>query len=90
MSDSQIGWAEQWDRWHRHRHATGGDSDVDAAERYDTPDTGMSAPGVLGPTVERLAELRGMAERTDSSSEPAEWPFLWPPRRTRPEWSYRS
>jgi SAM-dependent methyltransferase len=33
--------------------------DVDAAERYDTPGTGMFAPDVLGPTVDRLAELAG-------------------------------
>ena len=33
--------------------------DVDAAERYDTPGTGMFAPEVLGPTVDRLAELVG-------------------------------
>ncbi len=31
--------------------------DDDAAARYDTPGTGMFAPDVLGPTVERLAEL---------------------------------
>ncbi|MGW4497638.1 class I SAM-dependent DNA methyltransferase [Micromonospora sp. NPDC004336] len=31
----------------------------DAADRYDTPGTGMFAPEVLGPTVERLAELAG-------------------------------
>lgn len=31
----------------------------DAARRYDTPGTGMFAPGVLGPTVDRLAELAG-------------------------------
>ena len=31
----------------------------DAATRYDTPGTGMFAPEVLGPTVERLAELAG-------------------------------
>jgi SAM-dependent methyltransferase len=31
--------------------------DVDAAQRYDTPGTGMFAPEVLGPTVECLAEL---------------------------------
>ena len=31
--------------------------DVTAAERYDTPGTGMFAPDVLGPTVDRLAEL---------------------------------
>jgi SAM-dependent methyltransferase len=31
--------------------------DVTAAERYDTPGTGMFAPEVLGPTVDRLAEL---------------------------------
>jgi SAM-dependent methyltransferase len=33
--------------------------DVDAAQRYDSPGTGMFAPEVLGPTVERLAELAG-------------------------------
>ncbi|WP_460063105.1 class I SAM-dependent methyltransferase [Streptomyces sp. YKOK-I1] len=31
--------------------------DADAAGRYDTPGTGMFAPEVLGPTVERLAAL---------------------------------
>jgi SAM-dependent methyltransferase len=31
--------------------------DVDAARRYDTPGTGMFAPEVLGPAVDRLAEL---------------------------------
>ncbi|MEE6311927.1 class I SAM-dependent methyltransferase [Plantactinospora veratri] len=31
--------------------------DVSAAESYDTPGTGMFAPGVLGPAVDRLAEL---------------------------------
>ena len=31
--------------------------DSDAAQRYDTPGEGMFAPGVLGPTVEVLAEL---------------------------------
>ncbi len=30
---------------------------ADAARRYDTPGTGMFAPEVLGPTVERLADL---------------------------------
>lgn len=33
--------------------------DADAARRYDTPGTGMFAPDVLGPTVDRLAELAG-------------------------------
>ena len=33
--------------------------DADVAEGYDTPGTGMFAPEVLGPTVERLAELAG-------------------------------
>jgi SAM-dependent methyltransferase len=33
--------------------------DVDAAQRYDTPETGMFAPEVLGPTVDRLAQLAG-------------------------------
>src|SRR6478672_4224289 len=31
--------------------------DADAAARYDTPGTGMFAPEVLGPTVDRLAAL---------------------------------
>lgn len=31
--------------------------DTEAANRYDTPDTGMFAPEVLEPTVNRLAEL---------------------------------
>jgi SAM-dependent methyltransferase len=31
--------------------------DVDAAQRYDTPGTGMFAPEVLGPTVDYLAGL---------------------------------
>jgi SAM-dependent methyltransferase len=31
--------------------------DADAARRYDTPGTGMFAPEVLGPTVDRLVEL---------------------------------
>ncbi|AKN18025.1 type 11 methyltransferase [Mycobacterium haemophilum DSM 44634] len=31
--------------------------DADAAQRYDTPGTGMFAPAVLEPTVERLVEL---------------------------------
>jgi SAM-dependent methyltransferase len=33
--------------------------DVDVATRYDTPGVGMFAPDVLGPTVDRLAELAG-------------------------------
>ncbi|MEU8042412.1 class I SAM-dependent methyltransferase [Streptosporangium sp. NPDC049078] len=33
--------------------------DVDAAQRYDTPGSGMFAPEILGPTVDRLAELTG-------------------------------
>jgi SAM-dependent methyltransferase len=33
--------------------------DVDAAERYDTPGTGMFAPEVVGPAVDRLAQLAG-------------------------------
>ena len=33
--------------------------DVDAAQRYDTPGTGMFAAEVLEPTVDRLAELAG-------------------------------
>ncbi|MEV5682842.1 class I SAM-dependent methyltransferase [Streptomyces sp. NPDC052164] len=33
--------------------------DADTALRYDTPGSGMFAPEVLGPTVERLAHLAG-------------------------------
>ncbi|WP_246075637.1 class I SAM-dependent DNA methyltransferase [Nonomuraea terrae] len=33
--------------------------DAYAAQHYDTPGTGMFAPDVLGPTVDRLAELAG-------------------------------
>jgi SAM-dependent methyltransferase len=33
--------------------------DADAAQRYDTPGTGMFAPEVLGPAVDRLAGLAG-------------------------------
>ncbi|MFB7217927.1 class I SAM-dependent DNA methyltransferase [Streptomyces sp. NPDC056227] len=33
--------------------------DGDAAQRYDTPGTGMFAPEILGPTVNLLAELAG-------------------------------
>ncbi|MET7455759.1 class I SAM-dependent methyltransferase [Streptomyces sp. NPDC005574] len=32
---------------------------TEAAQDYDTPGTGMFAPEVLGPTVDRLAELAG-------------------------------
>lgn len=31
--------------------------DADVAQRYDTPGSGMFAPEVLGPTVDRLAQL---------------------------------
>ncbi|GLY69312.1 class I SAM-dependent DNA methyltransferase [Amycolatopsis taiwanensis] len=34
--------------------------DVDAAQRYDTPGSGMFAPEVLEPAVDRLAELAGV------------------------------
>jgi SAM-dependent methyltransferase len=33
--------------------------DTDAAQSYDTPGVGMFAPEVLGPAVDRLAELAG-------------------------------
>src|SRR3954468_5153941 len=33
--------------------------DADAARSYDTPGTGMFAPEVVGPAVDRLAELAG-------------------------------
>ncbi|SIO88655.1 hypothetical protein [Nocardiopsis sp. JB363] len=35
--------------------------DAEAAADYDTPDEGMFAPEVLGPAVDRLAELDLMA-----------------------------
>src|SRR5262249_22904142 len=33
--------------------------DSEAAKNYDTPGSGMFAPDVLGPAVERLAQLAG-------------------------------
>src|SRR5882724_1202891 len=33
--------------------------DIEAAKSYDTPGTGMFAPDMLGPAVDRLAELAG-------------------------------
>jgi SAM-dependent methyltransferase len=33
--------------------------DAETAQQYDTPGVGMFAPDVLGPTVDRLAELAG-------------------------------
>src|SRR4051794_16410200 len=33
--------------------------DIEAAESYDTPGTGMFSPDVLGPTIDRLAKLAG-------------------------------
>ena len=33
--------------------------DIETAKSYDTPGTGMFSPEVLGPTVDRLAELAG-------------------------------
>lgn len=33
--------------------------DEDTAQRYDTPGVGMFAPEVMGPTIDRLAELAG-------------------------------
>lgn len=38
--------------------------DIEAATGYDTPGTGMFAPEVLGPTVDRLAELAGAGPST--------------------------
>jgi hypothetical protein len=37
----------------------GGDLDTETAEQYDTPGTGMFAPAVVEPTVDRLAQLAG-------------------------------
>ena len=36
--------------------------DEDAARRYDTPGTGMFAPEIVGPAVDRLVELAGGGE----------------------------
>jgi SAM-dependent methyltransferase len=36
--------------------------DHEAAQRYDTPDTGMFSPEVLGPAVDRLAGLAGQGQ----------------------------
>lgn len=46
-------------RWHGRAMRSDESWDVDAARRYDTPGSGMFAPEVLGPTVDRLAELAG-------------------------------
>jgi SAM-dependent methyltransferase len=43
-----VGVMQQQDIWN-----------VDVAQRYDMPGIGMFAPEVLGPTVDRLAELAG-------------------------------
>jgi SAM-dependent methyltransferase len=48
MSVAIIGAMRQEDIWN-----------AEAAQRYDTPGTGMFAPEVLGPTVDRLAALAG-------------------------------
>jgi hypothetical protein len=42
--------------------------DAGTARRYDTPGEGMFAPEVLGPTVERLAELAASGRRWSSPS----------------------
>lgn len=36
--------------------------DVETAKSYDTPGSGMFAPEVLGPTIDRLAELAGTGQ----------------------------
>lgn len=40
---------------------------ADAARRYDTPGTGMFAPEVLGPAVDRLARLAGDGAALESA-----------------------
>jgi SAM-dependent methyltransferase len=50
--------------------------DADAAGNYDTPDTGMFAPDVLGPTVDRLAVLASSGAAgsgTTASRAAASW-----------------
>jgi len=44
--DGNCGWVQQKEIWNE-----------ETAQRYDTEDAGMFAPEVLGPTVDRLAEL---------------------------------
>ena len=39
--------------------------DAEAAQRYDTPGTGMFAPEVLRPTVDRLTQLAGDGRRSE-------------------------
>lgn len=46
--------------------------DADVAQRYDTPGSGMFAHEVLGPTVDRLAQLAEGEQRLSSPSGPAE------------------
>ena len=52
-------WTASGSRWHRGCHAAEDIWDHEAARRYDTPGTGMFSPEVLGPAVDRLAELAG-------------------------------
>jgi hypothetical protein len=47
--------------------------DVDVARRYDTPGTGMFAPDVLGPCVDRLTALAGGGAALERSGRAA-WP----------------
>ena len=49
--------------------------DHEAARQYATPGTGMFAPEVLGPTLDRLAGLAGDGRRWSSPSVPAAPPF---------------
>jgi hypothetical protein len=51
--------------------------DADTAAHYDTPGEGMFAPEVLGPTVDRLTELAGVAACSSSRSAQGGWPFRW-------------
>ncbi|GIG88366.1 methyltransferase [Plantactinospora endophytica] len=48
ISGSNLGGMRQEEIW-----------DAEAAQGYDSPGSGMFAPEVLGPTVDRLAELAG-------------------------------
>ena len=57
--EPERGWTPEGTRCQGRRMRQEDLWDVTAAQRYDTPGTGMFAPEVLGPTVDRLAELAG-------------------------------
>ena len=48
--------------------------DVETAQRYDTPGTGMFADEVLAPTVDRLVELSGAGRALEFAIGTGRWP----------------